>query len=110
MAAFLRWLEQNEFPQRKLRDRLNPIEFYDASNISLLALAASFFAFAFMFFQHALSCKMSLFFFYSGRSVKTDGQLLPGALLLPYCATVGFFVFYYLSILLHHFGQQVLLI
>ncbi len=32
MAAFLRWLEENnQIPQRKLRDRLNPIEFCDAA-------------------------------------------------------------------------------
>ena len=31
MAAFLRWIEENdEVPRRKLRDRLNPLEFYDA--------------------------------------------------------------------------------
>uniref|UniRef100_A0A3B4V1M9 DDE Tnp4 domain-containing protein n=1 Tax=Seriola dumerili TaxID=41447 RepID=A0A3B4V1M9_SERDU len=29
MAAFLRWINQNRVPQRKLRDRLNPLEFYD---------------------------------------------------------------------------------
>ncbi len=32
MAACLRWLEENnQIPRRKLRDRLNPIEFYDAA-------------------------------------------------------------------------------
>ncbi len=32
MAAFLRWIEQNnQVPRRKLRDRLNPVEFYDAA-------------------------------------------------------------------------------
>lgn len=32
MAAFLRWVEENsKVPQRKLRDRLNPVEFYGAA-------------------------------------------------------------------------------
>uniref|UniRef100_A0A3B4X327 DDE Tnp4 domain-containing protein n=1 Tax=Seriola lalandi dorsalis TaxID=1841481 RepID=A0A3B4X327_SERLL len=29
MVAFLRWINLNPVPQRKLKDRLNPLEFYD---------------------------------------------------------------------------------
>lgn len=34
MAAFLRWIEQNdEVPQRKLRDWPNPLEFYNQDEL-----------------------------------------------------------------------------